>query len=550
MTLALVELAEHPDAIAAGRTVAVSPVGSGWGFGGEAPAPVHTAKELLFRNVLTGQGASARRGRCGPLDGTCVGHGPASPAPLFAGAERWCCDLDAEGRPIPAPVELVARRRTRRGRVCMTRETAAMRAPKRWRYYLGRGRTMSWRGYARAIADQLDAMGWGQLARRLRVCGSTAEVQTCGACGDPHAAVRVIAGCSLRVCPWCARRESRERAILVQGAVDRVPEYVRLDAPEHRAELVARLAPLDARRAELVARRAELVARPSTARVRDQLAACDRRLAAITARRSPIVRAQHAARALDSARDGRGWSWRLITLSPQWSPDVAASYSVEGLRSRVADVRERWRRVWHAGAGVEGLAAAYLRIEVSERGHVHAHVLHFGPWQSDEWVARIAGCFADVRQLDADGVREAVKYAVKAPSPLRGAWVGGGPGRVMHPTLAARYLVATRSRRLAEPYGVMRRALAASETCGPVERDEAPTLAACASCGSCELVAARIERTVDVAVQLGPRWSWRPRGDAPAHDSFAASMASAMKGTGPRTNLPARVSIMRPKPSV
>lgn len=335
---------------------------------------------------------------------------------------------------------------------------------------------MSWRGYARAVADALSGLGYGAVASRLRACGTTATVRTCLSCGDGHASVTVNAGCSVRCCPWCARRESAERGRLVAAAVERVPGYVSTRRSGHLVELERRAA--------------ELLTRRQTARAVAELAS--------------VRRAIHATRA---AAPGRaGWSWRLVTISPAWDPSSEDAYSVSALRTRVADVRERWRRVWSGGADAEGLAAAYLRIEMSEKGHIHAHVLHFGPWLSSAWVARLAGCFVDVRALDGDGVREAVKYAVKAPSALRGGWVGGAStATVIHPELAARYVVATRGRRLAEPYGIMRDAISAAQVC---EAPETPAAPSCASCGSCDLSPARTERTVDIAVQLGPRWTW------------------------------------------
>lgn len=356
---------------------------------------------------------------------------------------------------------------------------------------------MSWRGYAREVADALASQGYGSLASRMRACGTRSTVRTCNACGDPAASVMVHAGCNLRACPWCARRESRERARLVKGAAERVPGYVGLRRESHLAELAARVEKLDASRAS--SRRAERLAR--------------------------LRRAQHATRA--SAPGRAGWGWKLITISPQWDPTSPDGYTVAGLRARLDDVRSRWRALWSEGLSVEGLAGAYVRVELSARGHVHLHALYYGPWQSRRWLATVAGCFVDVRVVDEGGLREAVKYAVKAPTPTRAAFIGGESNTTLQPLLAARWVIASRSKRLAEPYGLMRDAMRAAEVCGAAEEDErAPEPCACASCGSVELDAGRSVRTAELARELAGRnaWEFHARNGLPARVSIGRAM--------------------------
>lgn len=345
-------------------------------------------------------------------------------------------------------------------------------------------------------------MGYSNVARRLRLCGTLATVRTCNGCGDPFAQVTINAGCNVRACPFCARRESQERTRIVSAASDRVSNFVSVRAAAH---LVA----LEARRVELASKRATPRNVEASRRVR---------------RASAATRAQ-----------GRGlWGWKLVTISPRWDPSDATAYTVGALRARLDDVRERWRKLWAEGLGVEGLAGAYVRVELSSRGHVHLHALYFGPWQSKAWCARAAGCFVDIRQIEGEGgVREAVKYALKSPSPMRGGWVGGETATVTHPTLAARWVVATRSKRLAEPYGVMRDAVAAAQACEESDdASEAPTPKACASCGCSDLSDEHQVKTAEIARDLTARagWSWHAT-DSPV-----------------RGRLPARVSIARPLP--
>jgi hypothetical protein len=488
----LVETVGAPSTDHREGTCATSCQGSGQGVrGATPPAPVHTAKELLPRNALTLQGVCVRRDTHGPNGGTCAGWGRRGVVTrlhqLLHGIGRSCAaGADGRGLYLARLAGLCRRRRGRR----WARTSAAP-----WRFRLGRTRRLSWREYARATADALDTLGYGSVAMRLRRCGTTATVSTCGACGDPAASVVIHAGCDVRACVYCARREASERSRLVDGAVVRASEFVSTRAAAHLARLEATIAELATLKQTPPRQRAARLARRAVHGTRSQLA-------------------------------GR-WSWKLLTISPRWDPTDRHAYSVPALRARLDDVRGRWRALWSEGLSVEGLAAAYVRVELSSHGHVHLHALYYGPFVTADWLSETAGCFVDVRAIDAEGVREAVKYVLKAPSPLRGAWVGGERATVTHPELAARWVVATRHRRLAEPYGVLREAIAAAEVC---DEPEAPKPRACASCGSLDLVGDRLVSTAALAKELATagRWTWVPT-----------------KTAG--TPLPARVSIGTPR---
>ena len=295
---------------------------------------------------------------------------------------------------------------------------------------------------------------------------------------------------------------------MVAGAADRVEGYVRLDAPAKLAAVEGELAALDA---------------PGR-----------RRTSARAARQRLLRRAR-------GALIGRGvaaWGWKLITIAPQWSPAAAYSYSVEGLRARLDDVRARWRALWDSGLAVEGLAAAYARVEISMGGHVHLHVLYFGPFLVQPWAQATAGCHVDVRAVKGDEVkratREAVKYTLKSASPLRGAWVGGAHYRTPHPELAAAWVLATRHRRTVEAYGTFRAAVHAELNTTTDDEKARESLRGCASCGSDDLSEPRTERVEELARRLGVNgWRWRPT---------AAGAVAAACG---RATLPARIGVVR-----
>lgn len=381
--------------------------------------------------------------------------------------------------------------------------------PKRWapRAAEGRGSTKGWRDYARAVADELDALGWGAVGARMRRCGTGATVRSCNGCGDKHASIAVLAGCDNRACVLCARRHAQTETRRVTGAVRRVPGFAAAGLAQARHDAADRVARWDAQRSATDRR--------------------DRELA-------------RAKRDLHALRDLGAWRWRLITLSPPWDPMDRAAYAPAGLAQRVTVVRDAWRRLWDAGLSAGGLAAALWRVELSSKGHVHAHVLYFGPFVTQSWLAETAGMIVDVRAVRGrassgdprDAVAEAVKYALKGPSP-RAQWLAGKGAHVAHPRLAAAWVVASRGKRLQEAWGTMRAALAAQDACGDEEPRE-PAPPCCASCGSPDLGEPWTALTASLAAQLGDAWTLRPKRE--------------LRG-GAEVVLPARVAFVRPTPA-
>lgn len=394
-----------------------------------------------------------------------------------------------------------------------------------------------WReGYADALAG----LGWSAAAADARGCGSQSFVSACGACGVEVAAVRVSLHCSLRACPLCARRTAAERVRLVTGAALRVAGFVR----ERSAGVLSRLgaAVASAREAvDLWHGRAERASERGAEELADRHRG--REAAAEGRRRS-------AAWSRSRAGEWASWRWSLLTVSPAWRPLDPVELTVEGLRRRIADAWVRWERVW-ARLAAGGLAAATARLEVSAHGHVHVHAVVFGGFVGNAALRAAAGCHVDRRapgprpgvpahRVVEDLVREACKYALKAPSSLRAGWVGGSDARSgvsLHPELAARLTVALHREQTVIHYGVMREAVRAESAAQPegVEDDAlaGQSAARCPCCGAHgSLLPPMIRNTAEVARELGSSgWSWVGR--APPR----------VEGSGASERLPPRVGL-------
>jgi len=238
----------------------------------------------------------------------------------------------------------------------------------------------------------------------------------------------------------------------------------------------------------------------------------------LRADRAEVRRARLRRWATEAAR-AITWRWRLVTVSPPWDPRRGDAYAVEGLRARLADLRARCETIWSHAMSVGGLAAATVRVELSALGHVHAHVLYFGPYQHARHLSRLAGCHVDVRELRAQGddlramrraVVEATKYALKAPSGMRQQWVAGERWRVVHPELAAAWIVATRDQQLVTHRGTMRDAIAAELACAPPPPAEGPATLTCARCHAPVCPIGEVWDIARVARELPIAW-WRER---------------------------------------
>ena len=342
-------------------------------------------------------------------------------------------------------------------------------------------------------------------------------VRVCGGCREVHSA-EVRVSCGLRCCPGCERRAAAERSARVAGAALRVPELVALRAPRVAAEVSQELAAAVSAREHWEGYRAAAQRRVEAhGRQRDRDAVEGH---ALRAARAEVRRARFRRWTTEcEPRRLATWRWRLVTVSPRWNPRDGAEYSVEGLRARLVDLRARCETLWSDAMSIGGLAAATIRVELSAAGHVHAHVLYFGPFQRAEYLRRLAGCFVDIRELKViapdvksmrDAVREATKYALKAPSPLRREWIAGESWRVTHPELAAAWVVATRDQQLVTHRGTMRAAMAAEDAVPSEPREGPEPSPLCRRCGREVCAIGEIWPIEHLAQVLNGAW-WRER---------------------------------------
>lgn len=362
---------------------------------------------------------------------------------------------------------------TRPERVSRQVERASARLEAR-RHKYGRPVSRPWRAWVADVAAIMRRYGRPEVASSLLHCGELATVYDCADCGRVGR-VEVRASCHTRVCPWCSRIAAQKAVQNIHAAAKRVPGYVAV-----RASRVEAQATLERVRATTLRDRWEGFSRAAMARGDERLAHSHAaRALGAEERRRIATRTEHGIKTLSS------WGWKLVTVSPPRRPGDVRSYTPQGLRRAIEDVFERVSKLWDEGLAYGGLASAVVRVECSSKGHVHAHVLYYGPWIVNAWARSVAGCIVDVRAVSefqgdpsaapsGDALREALKYALKAPSVLRSAWLGGAAWRVTHPELAAAWMVATRNVQLTRYRGLVRDALAAAEVAGETVPEDGP----------------------------------------------------------------------------
>ncbi len=198
-----------------------------------------------------------------------------------------------------------------------------------------------------------------------------------------------------------------------------------------------------------------------------------------------------------------GHRWRHLTFTTVYAPSDPAEVTREALRARVMGLVRALAAAWRAGLGQPG-AGAYWQIELGETGAVHVHLLYVGPFVAKAWLEKTLHqaynrCghtwIREVRDADA-ALGEIVKYTTKTASPLCESWITHGR-LVMHPTLVARWEVASASLRLHGYRGVLRTVkpveMAAPEA-DSAEDNKSPRPTECERCGSTALE----EVTVDL----------------------------------------------------
>lgn len=462
------------------------------------------------------------------------GQGGAPPSLVHTQGKCSATSDDNKGKPDP------------KGTACSG--LAAPKRGKQWapRHAHGRGVRRSWRQWVSAVARELTTRGATREARMLDECGLRAVVRSCLDCRETIASATVTTSCDLRVCPFCARSRGADRRAVLTAALLRVPGYVAA-----RADAV--VMELDRAVAEHTRIRDLWTDRAARARARFEHGGPSERARASRAlerasRLASSAEVERIARRFDleRAREAQrgSWGWKLVTVSPKWSPLEAHAYTQEGLEARARDAWARWELVrdrYSAG----GLAASVASIECSEAGHVHVHAIVYGPWIEHTHACEIAGCHVDVRAIDGAGkssakrwavkaqewrhltkaerierarasspelalraaIGEAVKYIAKVPTPLRDGWIAGASGRVMHPSLAASWLLAMRGAKASRVYGPARDAIACEREQRQGASEQRERVEHCRSCGSLSLSAPVIEHTPAIARALGRDWA-------------------------------------------
>lgn len=485
----------------------------------------------------TGAGGTPVQSAPGTARGRSSVGGQGGEPPSLVHTQGNCCATSDDNKGIPVSQKPA----------CLS--IAAPKRPKRYapRHKHGRGVRRSWRQWVCAVARELETRGAQREARLLSECGMRVGVRSCLDCHEQIASAEVTTSCDLRVCPFCARSRGADRRALLTAALLRVPGYVAAQAPFVVGELTAlvgdreRVRDVWAARAARARARFEHGGRAARANAARAIENATRRadLAELARReaRFDLERAREATRGV--------WGWKLVTVSPKWTPTDAHAYTQEGLAARAADVWSRWEALrdrYSAG----GLAASVASIECSEAGHVHVHALMYGPWIEHTHACEVAGCHVDVRAIEGAArtgakawrvkwseakhltkderlsraresspelalrraIGEAVKYLAKTPTPLRDGWIAGASARVMHPSLAACWLLAMRGAKASRVYGPARDAIAAERALRDA-RDREPTARVqhCRSCGSLSLSAPQCEHTPAIARALGASWA-------------------------------------------
>lgn len=117
---------------------------------------------------------------------------------------------------------------------------------------------------------------------------------------------------------------------------------------------------------------------------------------------------------------------------------------------------------------------------IAGTGNVHAHLVVYAPFipkalfesivrQVKDMPRGVKHGFTwiDLAKTDEEAIAaEATKYVTKSCSPMSEDWLAGTPREVLHPTLAARWEIATMGRALSRTYGALRDA-------EPEEKEEA-----------------------------------------------------------------------------
>lgn len=262
------------------------------------------------------------------------------------------------------------------------------------------------------------------------------------------------------------------------------------------------------------------------------------------------VRARRVSELMGEAFERLGgdnnYHWQNVTVTIQYDPEDEKDLEATALRSRVLLAGRVSRETWEKVLKKRG--AAMLRsIECSKRGHVHLHLIYFGPAIPKaklERAAKAVDCrvgFCDVQALDCDpapkdqrvkskdprGSKKAVvaasKYASKGLESGRGgndeSWLAGDrTARVVDPILAARWEIASYKLKLVQKYGALRGMKLEEHGKEGECRHEDDSQVKCVRCGAVgawKTVVRRAEEWIQWCHERGAPAlqgsSWRPR---------------------------------------
>jgi len=164
-----------------------------------------------------------------------------------------------------------------------------------------------------------------------------------------------------------------------------------------------------------------------------------------------------------------GYEWQLLTLNPQYNGEKKHfDMSIEGLRARALGCAKMARECWKKLLKVKG--GALLRCtEISEKGHIHVHMIYYGPKVDGVRLAELAAkacrraVRSDVKKIKGgkSGVARAARYAAKGVKGSAAAFdedylTGEKSQALLHPKLAALWEIAAYNLRLSECYGALR----------------------------------------------------------------------------------------------
>jgi len=165
-----------------------------------------------------------------------------------------------------------------------------------------------------------------------------------------------------------------------------------------------------------------------------------------------------------------GYEWRMIELTLKRNPRDSRQHTVDALMARIDALFSITKHVWDSYLARQEGTAMYAKVECAGTGHVHAHLLVFAPFipkaKLEALVRQVKNLpsgidhgfvWIELAKKDEEALAaEATKYVTKSHSPMAEDWLAGSPREVMHPTLAARWEIATMGRALSRMYGELR----------------------------------------------------------------------------------------------